>query len=163
MNVLVLGAGNLLLSDEGFGVHLIRYLEANYRLPAHVDLCDAGTAGLMITHRIEEAGFTVIVDAVAADAPPGTLLRYGRDDLMLDRIPAKLSPHQIGVQEMLLVSDLRGRGPRDLMLIGAVPASTSPGTSLTPLLQARLPEAAALLATELRERGAADLQPLASA
>ena len=69
MKTLIFGAGNLLLSDEGFGVHAIRYLEENYDFPDTVELYDGGTLGIMVTHKFEEADkiFLVdIVDAVAA-------------------------------------------------------------------------------------------------
>lgn len=150
MNVLILGAGNLLLSDEGFGVHAVRYLEQHYRLPECVELFDAGTLGLMATHKIEEAARVYILDVVAAEGEPGTVLRYAKDDFMLNRVPLKLSPHQAGVQEMLLVSELRGRCPRDIFLLGVIPASTEPGETLSPALQQRLPEIAEALVDELR-------------
>jgi len=149
MKTLILGVGNLLLSDEGFGVHFIRHLQAHYALPADVEVFDAGTLGLMAGHKLEEAGRVYIVDVIAAPGAPGTCLRYNKDDFMLKRIPLKLSPHQVGVQEMLLVSLLRGRCPEEINLVGIIPSSTEPGTELSPLLQQRLPEIAAQLVKEL--------------
>ncbi len=152
MNVLILGAGNLLLSDEGFGVHAVRYLEQRYAFPACVELFDAGTLGIMATHRIEESDLVYILDVVVAEGAPGTLLRYAKDDFMLNRVPVKLSPHQAGVQEMLLVSEMRGRCPAEIYLLGVIPATTDPGEALSPLLQARLAEVADALVAELRAR-----------
>ena len=149
MKTLILGAGNLLLSDEGFGVHFIRYLEQHYTLPPDVELFDAGTLGLMVGHKLEEADRVYIVDVVAAPGTPGTCIRYTKEDFLLQRIPIKLSPHQIGVQEMLLVSSLRGRCPNEIYLLGVIPCSLEPGTELSPLLQRRLPELAAQLVSEL--------------
>ena len=149
MKTLILGAGNLLLSDEGFGVHFIRHLQAHYALPDDVEVFDAGTLGLMAGHKLEEADRVYIVDVIAAPGAPGTCIRYHKDDFLLKRIPLKLSPHQIGVQEMLLVSSLRGRCPEEINLIGVIPSSTELGTELSPLLQQRLPEIAAQLVTEL--------------
>ena len=149
MKTLILGAGNLLLSDEGFGVHFIRYLEKHYTLHADVELFDAGTLGLMIGHKLEDADRVYIVDVVAAPGTPGTCIRYTKEDFLLQRIPIKLSPHQIGVQEMLLVSSLRGRCPEEIYLLGIIPCSLEPGTELSPLLQQRLPELAAQLVSEL--------------
>ena len=111
MKTLILGAGNLLLSDEGFGVHFIRHLQEHYTLPPEVELFDAGTLGLMAGHKLEEADRVYIVDVIAAPGEPGACVRYSKEDFLLKRIPLKLSPHQIGVQEMLLVSSLRGRCP----------------------------------------------------
>jgi len=149
MKTLILGAGNLLLSDEGFGVHFIRHLQDHYTLPPEIELFDAGTLGLMAGHKLEEADRVYIVDVIAAPGDPGACVRYGKEDFLLKRIPLKLSPHQIGVQEMLLVSSLRGRCPEEVFLLGVIPLSVEPGTELTPLLQRRLPELASQLVAEL--------------
>lgn len=159
MKVLILGAGNSLLSDEGFGVHLIRYLQEHYRFPDTVELFDAGTMGIMAIHKIEEADCVFIVDTVEADEPPGTLLQYGKDAFMLNKVPVKLSPHQVGIQEMLLVSEMRGRCPWELLLIGIIPASTEPGTELSGLLRAKLPETAGMLMDALRKLGITEMDP----
>ena len=149
MKTLILGAGNLLLSDEGFGVQFIRYLEKHCTLPPDAELYDAGALGLMIGHKLEEADRVYIVDVVDAPGMPGACIRYTKEDFLLQRIPIKLSPHQIGVQEMLLVSSLRGRCPEEVYLLGIIPSSLEPGTELSPLLQQRLPELAAQLVSEL--------------
>jgi hydrogenase maturation protease len=149
MKTLILGAGNLLLSDEGFGVHFIRHLQEHYTLPPEVELFDAGTLGLMAGHKLEEADRVYIVDVIAAPGDPGTCIRYSKEDFLLKRIPLKLSPHQIGVQEMLLVSSLRGRCPQEISLLGIIPDSVEPGTQLSPLLQRRLPQLASQLVAEL--------------
>lgn len=152
MNILVLGAGNLLLSDEGFGVHVVRRLEQRYAFPACVELFDAGTMGLLAAPRLEEADLVYIVDVLDAPGEPGTLLRYDKDDFMLNRIPVRLSPHQMGVQEMLLVSELRGRCPREVRLFGVIPATVTPGSTLSPQLEARVDEVAGALAEEIMAR-----------
>jgi len=152
MKTLILGAGNLLLSDEGLGVHFIRHLQAHYTLPADVEVFDAGTLGLMAGHKLEEADRVYVVDVIAAPGAPGACIRYNKEDFLLKRIPLKLSPHQIGLQEMLLVSSLRGRCPAEVILIGIIPCSVAPGTELSPLLQQRLPELVRQLAAELGGR-----------
>lgn len=150
MKTLILGAGNLLLSDEGFGPHFIRHFQANYLLPDEVKLLDAGTAGIMLTHELEAAERVYIVDIVFAEGAPGTILRFGKADILLKRIPVKLSPHQAGVQELLLVSELRGRCPAEISLVGIIPERIEAGIELSPVLQAQLGEVAALLAGELQ-------------
>ena len=149
MKTLIVGAGNLLLSDEGFGVHFIRFLQQRYTLPPEIELFDAGTLGLMAGHKLEEAERVYIIDVVAASGEPGSFVRYSKEDFMLKRLPLKLSPHQVGVQEMLLVSELRGRCPKEVFLLGVVPSHVEPGTELSPLLQQRMPELARQLAAEL--------------
>jgi hydrogenase maturation protease len=153
MKVLIFGAGNLLLSDEGFGVHFIRFLEQHYELPSEVELYDAGTLGIMATHKLEEAERVYIVDVIFADGEPGQCLRYRKEELMLDHIPVKLSPHQVGVQEMLQVSEMRGCCPQDIELWGVIPASFEPGSELTPPLRQRLPILAGELVSDLARTG----------
>jgi hydrogenase maturation protease len=147
---LVLGAGNLLLSDEGFGVHFVRHLEKHYPLPPWVELVDAGTLGLMIAHKLEEASRVYIIDTVFAEGAPGKVLRYGRDEIMFRSIPVKLSQHQAGIQEMLLVSELRGRCPQEIMLLGVIPATLQPGCVLSSALVELLDPLARQLAAELQ-------------
>ncbi len=76
MQTLIFGAGNLLLSDEGFGVHFIAYLEEHYRFGDDVELYDGGTLGIMVTHLLEEADRVYLVDVVEAKGEPGEIFRY---------------------------------------------------------------------------------------
>ena len=153
MKTLIFGAGNLLLSDEGFGVHAIRYLEENYTFPETVELYDGGTLGIMVTHKLEEAERVFVLDVVEAAGSPGDILRFTKEDIMLNRLPMKLSPHQIGIQEVLFLSELRGTCPKEVTIIGAIPQSLEPGAELTPLLEGRLKEVAWRLVYELTASG----------
>jgi len=153
MKTLIFGAGNLLLSDEGFGVHFIKYLEKHYRFGDDVELYDGGTLGIMVTHLLEEADRVCLVDVVEAKGEPGDIYRYEKDDFMLGRLPIKMSPHQIGIQEVLLLSDLRGRTPDEVTLFGIIPQSYDAGVELSPLLAEKLPGLAEVVVEELRAAG----------
>jgi len=153
MKVLIFGAGNLLLSDEGFGVHFIRHMEENYLLPENVELYDGGTLGIMVTHKFEEADKVFLVDVVDTQGEPGEVFRYSKDDIMLSRIPVKMSPHQIGIQEMLLISEMRGAAPEDLTFYGVIPGTLDPGSELSPQVFQRLEGIAALIVQELEQIG----------
>ena len=153
MKVLIFGAGNLILSDEGFGVHFVNYMEKNYRLPENVELYDGGTLGIMVTHKFEEADKIFLIDIVDTAGEPGDIHRYSKDEIMLNRIPVKLSPHQIGIQEMLFISELRGACPQDITFYGIVPATLDPGNELSPPLQAGLAEVARRVMAELADLG----------
>src|ERR1051326_2399555 len=107
----ILGMGNLLLSDEGFGVHFIRYLEQQYIFPDEVELVDAGTLGLMIAHKLENAQRVYVIAIVDAPGAPGDCLSFQKEQLLLKTLPVKLSPHQGAVEELLLLSALRGHCP----------------------------------------------------
>jgi hydrogenase maturation protease len=153
MKTLIFGAGNLLLSDEGFGVHAIRYLEENYAFPDTVELYDGGTLGIMVTHKLEEAERVYVLDVVDTAGSPGDIFSFSKDDIMLNRLPVKLSPHQIGIQEVLFLAEMRGTCPQEVTIIGAIPQSLEPGTELSPILAGRLKEVAWRLVYELTASG----------
>jgi hydrogenase maturation protease len=154
MQTLIFGAGNLLLSDEGFGVHFIKYLEEHYQFGEDVELYDGGTLGIMVTHLLEEADRVYLVDVIdISEGKPGHIYRYEKEGFLLGKLPIKMSPHQIGIQEILSLSELRGRTPEKVSLFGIVPASYASGVELSPLLQSRLPEMAELIVGELRDAG----------
>ena len=153
MKTLIFGAGNLLLSDEGFGVHFIKYLQAHYRFPEEVELYDGGTLGIMVTHWLEEADRVYLVDVIESTGEPGDIHRYEKDDFMLGRLPFKLSPHQIGIQEVLALSEIRGRCPAQVTLFGVIPDSYEAGVELSPLVAGKLPGLAELLVGELLAAG----------
>ena len=153
MQTLVFGAGNLLCSDEGFGVHFIKYLEKHYLFQDDVELYDGGTLGIMVTHLLEDADRVILIDVVDAKGEPGDVFRYEKEEFLLGRLPIKMSPHQIGIQEVLTLSDLRGRTPDQVSLFGIIPQSYDAGVELTPLLEAKLPGLAELVVGELRAAG----------
>ena len=153
MQTLIFGAGNLLLSDEGFGVHFINYLQEHYRFGDDVELYDGGTLGIMVTHLLEEADLVYLVDVIEAQGEPGEIFRYEKEEFLLGKLPIKLSPHQLGIQEVLTLAEFRGRIPDRVTLFGIIPQSYEPGVELTPLLAGKLPGLAELVVAELREAG----------
>jgi hydrogenase maturation protease len=153
LKTLILGAGNLLLTDEGFGVHFIQYLQQHYHFPEDVELYDGGTLGIMVTHMLEAADQVYLVDVIDAKGDPGDIFRYEKDDFMLGRLPVKMSPHQIGIQEVLALSELRDRCPEKISLFGVIPQSYDAGVELSPLLAEKLSGLAELVVGELRGDG----------
>ncbi len=153
MRTLIFGAGNLLLTDEGFGVHFINYLQKHYRFPEDVELYDGGTLGIMVTHMLEDADHVYLVDVIDAKGEPGDIYRYEKEDFMLGKLPIKMSPHQIGIQEVLTLSDLRDRCPDKVSLFGIIPQSYDAGVELSPLLAGKLAGLADLVVEELRTVG----------
>jgi len=153
MQILIYGAGNLILSDEGFGVHFVRHLENNYEVPDNVELYDGGTLGIMVHFKFEEADKVILVDVVATQGEPGDIFRYEREDIMLKKIPVKMSPHQIGLQEMLLLSEMRDAPKPELTFYGIIAQSLDPGDQLTPPLKAGLEKVAGLVVEELKSVG----------
>ncbi len=130
VKTLILGVGNLLLSDEGVGVHVIQRLAKNYQLPEDVQLLDGGTLGLALLYYLEGIENLLIIDAVEMDKEPGTLLHMEGDE-----IPAflsiKMSPHQIGIPDMLFAAKLKDLYPRNVVLWGIQPALLEIGMELS--------------------------------
>lgn len=126
----VMGIGNLLFSDEGIGIHAAQEME-KWDLPENISVFDAGTLGILSAPLFEEYDLLVLIDAVEAEGKPGDVFKYSKEDIMLDKFPMKLSPHQIGFQETLLISELRGKCPPEVIFYGAIPESLETSIELT--------------------------------
>lgn len=148
-DILVLGVGNILMRDEGIGVRVVEALSSRYRFPPDVELLDGGTAGMDLVHAIIGRRHLVMCDAVISDEAPGTVMRIAGD-----AVPAyfqtKISPHQVGMCDVLATLRLLEREPDTVTIIGVVPADIDLGTELSSLLAARLDTAAEMVLQELR-------------
>ncbi len=146
----VMGIGNILLSDEGFGVKLLHILEAKYEFPENVTLIDGGTAGIFLSPEIDNLEKLLIIDVVNASGNPGDIIVYKKEDFFIDKLPLKLSPHQLGLQEILLLNEMKGTCPEEIELIGIIPKSIETGTSLTPELESKLKEVEEIVIGKLK-------------
>ena len=135
--LLVLGLGNILLGDDGLGAAALARIEASYELPAGMRLEDGGTLGLGLLGLLAEAERVILVDAVRTDSPPGTLVRLDGDDVM-PAVRDRLSPHQVGVAELLDTARLIGCYPATVTLIGLVPENIDLGLARSPAVAANL-------------------------
>jgi hydrogenase maturation protease len=138
-SLLVLGLGNLLCRDDGLGVVVVDGLSRGYSAPSGVRFLDGGTLGLSLLPHLEDAEAAILVDAVATGAPPGTLVRLEGDEVG-PAVSARLSPHQVGVADLLDAARWRLRLPGRLLLLGAVPETVGLGFGLSPALAAAVPE-----------------------
>jgi hydrogenase maturation protease len=152
--VLVLGIGNMLWADEGFGVRAVEALNAAYAWPeSAVRLLDGGTLGLNLLEFIEGARRVLVFDAIDFALPPGTL-KVLRDDEVPRWGARKMSPHQNGFNDVLALATLHGRAPETIVAIGVQPVTLDDfGGSLTDPVRARVPEAVAAAAAQLAEWG----------
>lgn len=144
--ILVLGIGNILWADEGFGVRVLETLDSAYTFPPTVTLLDGGTQGLYLLPYLEEAEAVVIVDAVDFGSAPGTL--HLRTDAEVPAVLAtrKVSLHQTGFQEILGLLALRGHVPARLVLVGAQPELLDDyGGGLTDTISAQVEPAARMV------------------
>src|SRR5574340_711188 len=122
MRIVVLGVGNILLSDEGVGVRAVESLKRDYRLPPEVEVIDGGTSAMEMLDDLAHADHLVIVDAVRSGKPPATLVRIAGDDVPVF-FKTKLSPHQIGLSDVLATLALTGEAPGGVTVIGVEPVS----------------------------------------
>ncbi len=120
VGLLVLGLGNVILGDDGLGAAAVAKVESRYRIPEGVRLEDGGTLGLALLDMIAEARNVILVDAVRTGDPPGTLVRLDGDDVM-DAVRDRLSPHQVGVADLLDVARLIDCYPDKVTLLGLTP------------------------------------------
>ena len=148
--ILVLGIGNILWADEGFGVRAVEELARRYAFPDNVRLEDGGTQGLYLVDLVRDADVLVVFDAVDYGLPAGTLHCVRGDDVPRFMGARKVSLHQTGFQEVLALAGLMGQCPRDLLLIGVQPVELEDfGGSLREPVRARLAEAVLLGAQEI--------------
>jgi hydrogenase maturation protease len=149
---LVIGLGNPLMGDDGFGLAVLARLENRWRLPPEVELVDGGTWGMRLLPLIEEADQVLLLDAIDRGSPPGAPLVLEGEQVPR-QLSLKLSPHQIDLREVLALSAIRGTLPAELAAVGAQPAEVSLGMELSPLLAERVPEVAALAVRVLESWG----------
>lgn len=135
--ILVLGIGNLLMGDEGVGVHFARRMETE-ALPPNVDVLDGGTAGFQLMEAIEQHDRIIMVDATLDGAPAGTI-REVRPRFAAD-FPKALSTHDIGLKDLVEGLYLLGKAPDILLFTVAIEAVQPLYVGLSPAVAAVLPE-----------------------
>lgn len=159
MNVLVLGIGNVLLTDESIGVRAVDELRRRYRFPEGVELLDGGTAGIELLRYISNRDYLIIIDAIKSGHPPGTVVRVeGADIPALFRI--RITPHQLGLSDLLAAAQLTGETPKNLVLFGIEPKSMTMGLELSEEVKNGLDKLVDVVVEELRSYGCA-VEPLA--
>ena len=152
MRTAVLGVGNILLSDEGIGVRAIEALTGRYTFSEEMGCIDGGTMGLDLLPFIEGKKRLLIIDAVNASRPPGTIIRIENKDIP-KFLGQKLSVHQIGLPEMLSAAALMSILPEEICLIGMQPEKLETGLSLSGVASARFNDLISAVITKLAEWG----------
>ncbi len=160
-DTLVLGIGNLLWADEGFGVRVVEEMHRRYTVPPSVLVMDGGTQGLYLEPYVRRARNLLVFDAIDWGDAPGTLRVVRGDEVPRFMGCRKMSLHQTGFQDVLAAAALMGGGPQDMVLIGIQAVELDDwGGSLRPQVRARMDEAMALGLAELARWGrAASLRP----
>lgn len=152
ISLLILGLGNVLLEDDGVGGAAVSLLLEQFQVPAGACVLDGGTLGLSLLPYLESADTVILVDAVRGEDPPGTLVRLEDEDVA-PAVATRLSPHQVGVSDLLDGARWLGRYPRRVILLGLVPASMNLEVGLSPLVRASLPDLVERIGQEARALG----------
>ena len=137
--LLILGLGNVLLGDDGVGAAAIARLLEGYRVPQGARVLDGGTLGLSLLPYLQEAETVMLVDAIRSDAPPGSLVRLDGDQVA-PAVATRLSPHQVGVADLLDCARWLDQYPARLVLHGIVPESMELTLGLSPAVARTMPD-----------------------
>jgi hydrogenase maturation protease len=148
--ITILGLGNTLFSDEGVGVHILPLLEEMFKDDSSIEIIEGSTDGMKLLGPVEDAEYLIIIDAINAGKPGGTLISIKGEE-----IPAyfgiKMSIHQLGFQEVLMAAKLRDRYPNHIVMLGMQPSSLELGVQLTETNQMKLPELANLVKEQVNQ------------
>ena len=154
-SIVVLGIGNLLWADEGFGVRCIEALQQRYEFAPHVQLVDGGTQGLYLIQHVQQATRLLIFDAIDYGLAPGELKLVENDEVPRFMGAKKMSLHQTGFQEVLMLAVLTEQYPKEVLLVGCQPEEIDDyGGSLRPVVKQAMEDALALGIDALRRWGA---------
>ncbi|RMH07465.1 MAG: HyaD/HybD family hydrogenase maturation endopeptidase [Aquificota bacterium] len=138
MRVLVLGVGNVLLSDEGLGVKALEELKKTFKFPPNVKLAEGGTLGIDLLYLIEGFEKLLLIDAVLGGNPPGTLYKLKNHEVEV-YLKRKVSAHELGLEEVLALAGMLGKKPKEVVLIGMEPERIEPSFELSHTVKGRLP------------------------
>lgn len=143
--ILILGIGNVLWADEGFGVRCVEALAETHALPPGIRLLDGGTQGLYLLPFLDGIDALLVFDAIDYGLPPGSMKLVRNDEVPAFMGAKKMSLHQTGFQDVIATARLTGCCPPELALIGCQPVELDDyGGGLRPLIAARIPEALAM-------------------
>lgn len=146
--IMVMGVGNVLLSDEGLGVRFLDTL-AQKPLPSNVELLEGGTAGLELIPLIQDIDFLIIVDAMKAQSEPGGVFRFEPGDIRVFPEETEVSFHQIGIIEVLTLAKILGPVPQTL-IYGVQPKTMEWGMNLSPEVYAVFPSLAEYILKDIQ-------------
>lgn len=153
-SVLLLGIGNVLWADEGFGVRVVETIQQAYEIPPNVTVMDGGTQGIYLVQHVQAANILVVFDAIDYGLPAGTLKVIEGDAVPKFLGAKKMSLHQTGFQEVLAMAEMLGQYPEHLVLIGVQPVELEDyGGSLRPAVKEQIQPAIDLACDYLKRFG----------
>jgi hydrogenase maturation protease len=145
--ILILGIGNILLKDEGVGVHSAKKM-MEMDLPPDIEVMDGGTMGLNLLFHIEGRKKVIVIDTVLVGDPPGTIYRF-TDESLVDNKPMLRTAHGIDFTDVIKTSKMLGTKPEEIVFIGIEPESLDEGLEMTPTIEKRVPVLIKMVMKEL--------------
>jgi hydrogenase maturation protease len=150
-NIVVLGLGNLLMSDEGIGVRLVQQLyHSADEFPA-VDFVDAGTGGLAVLHHIQDRSKAIIIDCAYMGEPPGAIKKFAPCEVVSTKTIANLSLHEADLLGTIDMARQLGRCPGEIIIFGIEPQVVEPGCELSKILADKFDEYVTVIRKELED------------
>jgi len=144
--------GNILLEDEGLGIRALELLQRDYAFPPGVELLDGGTTGMGLLDDIGGRDHVLVLDAVQTGEPPGTLVVMRGSEVPV-YFGIRVTPHQLGLADVLATLELSGEQPGSVTVLGMVPESLELSLELSGLIQSRLEELVRAAVSELASLG----------
>jgi hydrogenase maturation protease len=150
--MLVLGVGNLLLEDEGLGVRALEILQQRYLAPPGLEWLDGGTTGMGLLDVISDCDHLLVLDAVQTGADPGTLVKMTDEEVPV-YFGLRVTPHQLGLSDVLATLELTGEQPDSVTVLGLVPESMEMSLDLSSHIRSRLEDLVSAAVAELERKG----------
>ncbi|MFZ1918235.1 MAG: hydrogenase maturation protease [Terriglobales bacterium] len=148
------GIGSVLLGDDAIGPYVVGMLESGYRFDNNVTVSDLGTPGLDLVAHLSGIDVLILVDSVKNAAPPGTVTLYRKEDILRHGpAPVRMDPHSPALSESLLIAELAGEGPHEILLIGVTGERFEVGAGLSAAAEQAATRAVAQVLTELDRLG----------
>ncbi|AEF18462.1 MULTISPECIES: HyaD/HybD family hydrogenase maturation endopeptidase [unclassified Hydrogenobaculum] len=164
MRTILMGIGNILLQDEGVGVHVIKEIEKRYSFEPSIEIIDAGTLGLEIMYMLQDGvDNLLVVDAVMGGKPPGSLYVFRNEEVKKYYLKNKLSAHEVGFSEVLALLDLIGKPVKEnLILVGIEPVSFDVSLELHEKTASKMEDLIKTVLQELQNIGIKALEKIPS-
>lgn len=145
--------GNVLQNDDGIGITILKYLEAAYVFPDHVDLVDGGTAGAALQSEILGKDWLLVIDALDVPGPPGQIRMIAGNAILGRPADLKMSPHQMSFFDLIQLMTLNDQGLDEFAILGIIPQNTGVGTALSSEVRASMDPAVTQIMAWLHEKG----------
>lgn len=151
----VAGIGNYILGDEGFGVHVVHHLQQHYDYSEdEIDIQDVGTAGIYMAPFLEECDPVLVIDVVDIKGEPGSFHFFNLADVKAGNFQMRMSPHQLGLLEIIEVSKLRDAAPEKMEFYTVIPKDLIDTVELSDIVARRKLEVVDMIVKRLHELGA---------